>query len=539
MRHIDYYIVVAILSPMLRKSLLFSSVAALLLQSVAARAESTIAAQPIDTAATVGNEQANFFLSRTRTSNEILTFSTNVKTITNKKGSFDMRELFTQRIEGFDRTDNLVTYTAVGTAAPLKRVAVYVIPAGGVLDDFLYSANDITTGGSQGLPEEFFHVPTHGLYFATGGGVPALVKAVTGTFNGYAMRQPDDEATDTDHSEAFRIVMQATDVKHGSEPYISEGPAHTTALLDDAITGAAGSNPRSFTTFLDPTATETIHTVYFLASASNGSTTVFRTYESDANPRVPKYGLTQFISGLTDNPLQILGGSDTLYIADATNLYVSDGNTFNVVSTGGTAPQDLVVNPESQYDTMGYSSVDSSSRRRFTIDYGADASASFTDATASIQDPTNIICTGDYYYYNATYFGGPCFIEDSQGDDTPQFVSDSSGYYLANVREMCFVHGSSFSGELYFVADELGGAADQLYKLDGNGGILAAQPVTTLAGHPVVGAHNLCSICNDDMFRLDFCAPINSTQNAEYLPTVKKGAPITDDGTKPFVTNEQ
>jgi len=517
---------------------------ALLLQPLASIAEDFIPAQPITVETTVGNEQSDFFLSRDRKDNEKLTFSANLKTLTSRGVSRDERVLFSQRIEGFDRSDSLVTFFAVNKFAPLSKLTTYLIPAGSMLDSFLFNSNSENAQTDQGLPQEFFHVPSHGLYFSTGGAKPALVKAVTGAFNGWAMQQPDFTANDKDHSEAFRVVLEANDKKHGNEPYVSEGPSRTTVLLDDIIAGTAGSNPRSFTTSTEPTSSHEV--AYFLADDTGGTSGVYKTIVNTTNPHVAKYGATEITSGLA-SPSALVGNNSGLLLlvtldqSNVPQLYASDGDgVFTQANGGGTNPEDVTPNPEQDLDGTGYTSLDGSAKRRFTQYSSITGDAFFTDTMAAITDPTNIIGTGDYFYYDAVDGGQGFFWKDFTGGGGPEIITDTSSFTLTNAREICYVHGSSFEGSLYFVADEIGGSSDILYKLDANGSSTVAAPVLTVASHPVVGAHNLRCISNDDLFRLYFCAPVSPTQNAEYLPKDKHGVTINQDfGTKPWVTNDE
>ena len=108
----------------------------------------------------------------------MLVFSSKTKTLTNKKGTFDQRTMFSQRIAGFDKGGNFETFIAADKSAPLKKLTTFTIPQDALLSGFLTNDNAENQQVEQGLPEEFFFVPTLGLYYSTGGEAkPALVMA--------------------------------------------------------------------------------------------------------------------------------------------------------------------------------------------------------------------------------------------------------------------------------------------------------------------------------------------------------------------------
>src|SRR4030095_8713841 len=134
-------------------------------------------------------------------------------------------------------------------------------------------------------------------------------------------------------------------------------------------------------------------------------------------------------------------------------------------------------------------------------------------------------------------------IKHAFGDNSVGFVNNGvhSGLlrFPYNIREICTVSAGGSGGTLYFVADAFIGSAiveKVLFKMPANDAGFVATPVLTSTFQMVKGAHNLRSVISQGgvgIFRLYFAAPVNSTQNSEFLP---EGS--TDEGVEPWVTEE-
>ena len=225
-------------------------------------------------------------------------------------------------------------------------------------------------------------------------------------------------------------------------------------------------------------------------------------------------------------------------------MSAGDGN-FTAVTGGGTAPQDITPNVDSILDGTGYTSVDTNGLRRFTEYSGFNDESFFTDASGATINPTNIVSAADYFFYDAidTAYDQttPFLIRDFTGGGDVEYVQDTDNFYLINAHDICFVHTEDqFGGSVFFVADEAGGASDILFKMDPHGDINSATKVLTVGFQPVVGATNLRAVANGQLFRVYFTAPVNPSQNAEYLPKDKHGNTISQDfGTEPWSVSDQ
>jgi hypothetical protein len=135
------------------------------------------------------------------------------------------------------------------------------------------------------------------------------------------------------------------------------------------------------------------------------------------------------------------------------------------------------------------------------------------------------------------------------GGNSPDGLTDENGNFLTNLQEIVFVHDpdpndpDTSTGTLYFTADVTRNGVTStglLWQYDPNSADDKAVSVKTNGNVEVVGAHNLRRVANGQIFRLYFCAPVNTTQNSEYLPLDAHGNTIQADfGTKPWVYDPQ
>ena len=164
-----------------------------------------------------GPGQSDFFLLRYARGTKLV-FSALTKELTPKnKPPQDQRAMFSQRIESLGGES---TFFEADKFAPLTKLTTFTLPSGTVFDNFLFNGNSENEQVAQGLPQEFFHMPTKGIYFSTGGNMPILVRAETAAAptTGFALQNPNFTANDHDKSEAFRVVLGANDKKKGYDP---------------------------------------------------------------------------------------------------------------------------------------------------------------------------------------------------------------------------------------------------------------------------------------------------------------------------------
>jgi hypothetical protein len=273
--------------------------------------------------------------------------------------------------------------------------------------------------------------------------------------------------------------------------------------------------------------------------------------ESNANPHVPKYSATLVSDADLISPDQLTGANVGLVFADddgsgTRRLYVfnNDQSAYEVSAGAGTDPQKITrkviegVDDDTD-DGIGYTSVDSLQRVRFSVCFNAAGSpfSRFTDSTATYVNPVNITGSGDYYFYGATSGGFQYAIKDFYGsqNDQVKMTESSTGNFLVNPTEFC-----EADGDMYFVADAVTSTGElvsqaRLYKNSGDDTQGVCSLVPASGASFVVGAHNLRSVVDhSQIFRLYFSAPINEEQNAEQIPSTSK---VKDFANKPWVLN--
>lgn len=515
-------------------------------------------AQPITLAAAAGLDQSDFHLLRNKlTSSLFFTAVTKEIAATKKVGAKEVITYYAQHVE----TGVNNHFFLADRFAPLLKKASVTVPAGTILDNFLFNSNQINSQVVQGAEQEFFHVPTKGLYYSNGGGAPIIVKpeTVAAPLSGDSMNNPTYTANNKDHTLQFRIVFGAKDPKKGYMPYISQGSSATDSALKTP-SGALLSNPSCFTTYVDPDGATGNRAAFFVAQDSSGQSGIYKLTVDTGKP-TPKYGATLVTNMGIISPSALVGCNTGLLFIDDNGdgthgLYVfnNDQSSYTFSDGAGSEPQDLtrkvIEGREDETDDgIGYTSVDPMGRRRFSACFNIGTPHSiFTDSTASYVDPVHITGSGDYYYYGATAGSFQYALKDFYGSQDDVFpLRDVDGNYLVNPTEFCLV---GTSGNVYFVADAVSPVGDPvsekvLYYNDGSDTTLVSNRVTDLDGNEIVKAHNLRSIADGSIFRLYFSAPINGTDNSAQLPKDKNGQPIRDKhgnlpdyASKPWVVND-
>jgi hypothetical protein len=284
---------------------LASSIASIVICSASLGETAPTGAKPITTAATVGNEQSDFFyvkgaFDHHTAGKNMIVFSSSVglaKKTVKKVSSYvaDKRVLFSQEVNSVLGEPNFT----VTKAGPLKKVTTLAIPLPAPiadpkgstppvdpeitpLDSFVYNSDDesIDLIGKGALPSQlFFHAPGKGIYVIKNGASAGIVRAETATAPTVpgALKNPGSRYDNTDSEKTLqsRYVFGAlvpTKNKMGYEPFVSAGGA--AATLDDIETGEnLGSNPYDFTTFGDADDGNLYKTVYFLTNPDDGATT--------------------------------------------------------------------------------------------------------------------------------------------------------------------------------------------------------------------------------------------------------------------------
>ena len=546
------------------RQILTSSIALLLTH--AAFAETNPAgAEPITVAASAGNEQRDFFLMHSGNFERVV-FSSLVKQI--KKAGVvvsDQRAFFQQPIYTVNNS-GVVEYFAVSRPAPLKKMITLTVPTGTTFKDFVYNADG---GGTRPPSEEFFYVPTKGIYVAKAGTSISIIRPETAAVHVVpgALKDAGNSYADTDHTMQSRYVFGAKVPRKGFEPLMASSSAKDTVLLKDIETAVnVGSNPFDFV--------GVNHTVFFLTNPDTGGAGSPSLWQLtvDTTTSKPKYSaaIVEQGAGLADPHLygggfdlflSTMAGSDnfhTLFVStDGVNLNqieVVDENG-DPIDGAGHEPEQITINIKLGQGETGYTSLDTSNNRRFTQYSDTNAASTFTDASATLTNPTLITSTGNYFYYSALFGGTTYLIRDTPGgnghsnltdtDGSPDALTDEDGNFLTNPSEIVFVHNpdptdpDTAIGELYFTADVTRNnvtSTGLLFQFDPNANDNIATTVKTNTHVEVKGAHNLSRVANGQIFRLYFCAPVNTTENSEYLPLDRQHKAIQADfGTKPWV----
>lgn len=525
-----------------------------------------IAAQPIgliDKNFASNNEQSDFFYAYGPSKGGFvskLLFTAKVKDLAN--GKDEMRALFEQDLQTPNGFEIPPFYAINKTTSPLKKIATFTVPQGTKFDSFL-EVGDSGTGKKPHFKRMFFHVPTKGLYSTEGGKSPTLARAEvpkdSSTFiKGTAIRLQDYVFDNNDPELQSRLVFGGKDPAKGREPMIYTGSGAPKVLKDIYTDKKVGSEPDQFAALGPQNSSQHL---FFVAKSPNDGDTyqlwvmtqqfVGTKYVYDAIP------FTTDLTALAGKPENLIandadlfftapvtaGGTPVLWhLAAASNLDASQLEHYD----NAVDPKNLTfTTKDPHYSELAFSALDGNSVRRYARWSSFGNAVTILGAAAKLNDPSLITDSGQYFYFASHYDGGATtFLEKHfPGDNSITDITLNNGTtYPTNIKEICAETSDGTGGWLYFVADGKVDGVDRnavLFRIDANdsGGIFQsdAEPVRTPLGNPVVGAHNLRAVVSagNGMFRLYFSAPVNSQQNAEFIPV---NSTITDFGTKPWVT---
>lgn len=448
--------------------------------------------------------------------------------------------------------------------APLKKLATFKLPPGEKFRDFIKTDNIGFNFKDRSEPDRLlFRVPGSGYYSSSGGNKPAKLRAESAKDPTTAVRGPGVRLSEYifNHDDVelqARLFFSASDAKRGREPYISGGTSRTTKLLADIYTErGVGSDAEQFVAFGPQNETQK---AFFVAKspADNNTFQLWQVTVQNLNGRIV-YGAAPFTSGafaLAGKPENLIANGFDLFftaplVAGGTPvLWYLPGNT--VVS-----PADLVTYPNAlDPQNLTFTRKDDSySELVMTVaGTGARRYARWIETTVVVLDgtgpgapvgmlnPTLITDAGQYFYFAADdgdFAGTENFlVQHAFAGSDLTYIDIGDNNFPFNIKEMCVASSDGTAGTLYFVADAFvdGGNTpkqDVLFQMPANDGSTRATPVRTATNKLVLGAHNLHDVVNNSgvgVFRVYFAAPINSTQNSEFLPPNS-----TDEGVEPWV----
>jgi ELWxxDGT repeat protein len=476
----------------------------------------------------------------------------------------EVRKWYVQQIE--PSSDPSVRYFKIDRNAPAHPLGSFRLPAGAKVESFIRTDR---LGDARKIQYErmFFRVPGTGLFCTIGGGKPKKIRSESPTDPAKAIIGPAIRLTsyifnNDDEELRGRLFFSGFDAKGGREPFISPGSAKGTKVLKNIYTdshvgsdcggfvalGPQNSSQRVFFTAKSPNDANTQQLWQVVAQSNGGDVTY------DAGP------FTTGVNALLGAPTNLIANfADLFFTAPATAGGVpelwhlaSTGQPADLaaITTGGRDPQQLTFTTvDTSYSELTMSVLDSGIRRyaRWS-DFGGDSVTVIDGAdVGGFHDPSLITDAGQYFYFAADYdsdVGTTKFlVKHALGDNSVGFVNNGTHSGLLrfpfNIREICTVSAGGSGGTLYFVADAFIGSAvveQVLFKMPANDAGFVATPVLTSTFQMVKGAHNLRSVISQGgvgIFRLYFAAPVNSTQNSEFLP---EGS--TDEGVEPWVTEE-
>lgn len=540
----------------------------LLVCGAAASAGDAIPAQPIgliDKDWAKNTEQSDFYEVVGKSHGlavKKLVFSAKVKDIPNK--GTEQRALFVQDIES---TDFVTTFFRVSDSK-LKKIGTYTLPVGSKFDSFLTTDDGGQSQQSGDVPkvryhQMFFHVPGRGLLVSEGGNTPKVVRAEnkndpTTAIVAGAIRLRTYASNNSDPELQGRLFFTAKDPKKGREPFIYGGTA-AKVLKDINPLAKTGSDPDQFAALGPQNESQRM---FFVAKNPNDSGNYnlwVATITINAKHQ-PIYDAAPFATSATipGKPEHLIangsdlfftapstvGGTPVLWHMDSTATQPSDLEYF----PGAVDPQQLTFTTKDQsYSELAFTVNDGGTRRYARWSHLADSVTILLNTGTGVNDPGLITDAGQYFYFAADYSGdvdpATYLYKHFPGDNSIDFIANNSGNaYPYNIREICAVTSDGTAGELYFTCDYYNGSTafqNVLMKRPANDTSTGCSFVLTPQNNIVIGAKNLRAVVNNGspgVFRLYFCAPVNSTTNAEFIPL---NSTITDFGTKPWVTEEQ
>jgi ELWxxDGT repeat protein len=480
----------------------------------------------------------------------------------------EIRKWYVQQIE--PSNDPSVRFFKIDKNAPAHPLGSFRLPAGARVESFIRTDN-LGDARRPQYARMFFRVPGTGLFCTIGGGKPKKIRSESPTDSSKAIIGPAIRLTsyifnNDDEELQGRLFFSGFDTRGGREPFISPGSAKGTKVLKNIYTDShVGSDCGAFAALGPQNSSQR---VFFTAKSPNdGNTQQLWQVLIQSNGRDVTYDAAAFTTGVNALPGApanlIANGTDLFFTAPATGGGVpelwhltSTGQLadLEVITTGGRDPQQLTFTTvDTSYSELTMSVLDSGVRRyaRWSDFGGSSVTVIDGAAVGGFRDPSLITDAGQYFYFAADYDGDDVggndptkyLVKHALGDNSVGFVNNGTHSGLLrfpfNIREICTVSAGGSGGTLYFVADAFIGNAvveNVLFKMPANDSGFFATPVLTTTSQMVIGAHNLRSVISQGgvgIFRLYFSAPINSTQNSEFLP---EGS--TDEGDEPWVTEE-